>query len=300
MTANLPIDDLRTLIARLRGSHHHGDAVRADALEVLVKGAEDVKQLIGLAKASTEMSDSDPETDSEEGKPDTTEDEAMGKGGYSGDPVAKGEGGEGYGKDEESEEGEESSESEKESDENMGKGADDVSIVDATELVKGLDGRLTGMTVLANQILDELRATTTRQDALDARLANMEALTKGIGQQAELMARAVGALGEHVSTGFVALTKASMESMLTARELAPGVAGVSINPQRAMQRHAGNDGRASDSAFTVEQLIKGSNNRVISSRQAELFRQTGRFDNDDARNAELMRSMSNLVNKKTT
>lgn len=128
----------------------------------------------------------------------------------------------------------------------------------------------------------------------------MEALTKGIGQQTELMARAVGALGEHVSTGFVALTKASMESMLTARELAPGVAGVSINPQRAMQRHAGNDGRASDSAFTVEQLIKGSNNRVISSRQAELFRQTGRFDNDDARNAELMRSMSNLVNKKTT
>jgi hypothetical protein len=294
MTAMLPTENLNALIARFRRSVNPSDAAKVQALEVLQKGTEDMNRIIGLIKAAGVKDDADPETESEEGKPDTTEGEAdgesMGKG-YGGKPMAKGDGGGG-----ESEDGETSDdeEGEGEAGENMGKGAEGVSIVDATELVKGLDSRLAGLTVLANQILDEHRATAARQDALEARLSNMEAVAKGLQEQTSIMAQATCSLGEHVATGFVALTKASMEAALSARELAPGVSGTPLNAQRAIERHAVPDMRGTGATFDTQALIKGSNQRVITQAQANLYKITGRFDNDDARNTELVTKMTSI------
>ena len=301
-----PLSGLLDLVSRFRASGRPGAEKHAEALENLAKGYEDIERLRTLAKAAGVADDADPETASEEGKDDTTEDEGakaeLDKG-CSGEPMDKGTTEPEVGESAEHEAGE--SKKEEEAEHGVAKGTADadplVGVVDATDLVKGLDARIEALLVIANQALDEQRAATRRQDALEARLANMEALAKGTQDHVGILGKALDAMGEHVATGFVSLAKASGEAILLSRELAPGVAGITVNAQRAAERLGGDAGAGRDEhTFTVKNLIKGQNLRIISEAQAVLYQRTGLFSNDAAIHEALSIKLRDAISAATT
>lgn len=292
------LSGLLDLVSRFRASGTPGADDRANALEALAKGAEDIEKVIALAKAAGKPDDADPETDSEEGKDDTTQGEEAGLDkGCSGEPMDKGGAEPEVGETAEHEAGE--TKKEEAAEHGMAKGAgqgtsadDQLSgVVDATDLIKGLDARLDGLLVLCNQIVDDHRAALKRQDAFEARISNMEAMAKGTQEHVGLLGKAVGTLGEHVATGFVALAKANGEAILHAREHAPGVSGTPVNVQRAAERLGGALVATEGARFTTAHLIKGTNQKILTERQVLLYERTGVFDNDasthDALSAKL-------------
>lgn len=266
------------------------DQVASSFIKGTVAGLRDLSALVGLAKgdAADDMPTKDDETEDEDPNTEDTGDNVVKGEGCADEPMNKGYGGEmGEDKDKEKEEGEGG----------MAKGAEaavptviDEGVVDATDLIKGFDGRVEALQIeLAEQ----------RKIALATQAENAEnaAVIKGLRTDVERLIGVVGTMGDLFGTQMSAIVKGYADGFDALRAQAP-VTQIRTDARVVEQlpRFQSTEGQDGGPAahISAQSLIKGVQDGIISQNQMALYQRTGRVSQDDDYNNKTIQRLASL------
>ena len=240
------------------------DQVMARFIKGGVAGLRDLSALVGLAKgdAADDMPAKDDETEDEDPNTEDTGDNEEDK---------EGEGG-------------------------MAKGAEavptiiDEGVVDATDLIKGFDGRVEALQIeLAEQ----------RKIALATQAENAEnaAVIKGLRTDIERLIGVVGTMGDLFGTQMSAIVKGYADGFDALRAQAP-VTQIRTDARVVEQlpRFQSTEGQEGGPAahISAQSLIKGVQDGIISQNQMALYQRTGRVSQDDDHNSKTLQRLASL------
>ena len=264
------------------------DQVMARFIKGGVAGLRDLSALVGLAKgdAADDMPAKDDETEGEGSNTEDTGDNVVKGEGCDDKPMSKGEGEMGESKEEEDKEGEGG----------MAKGAEavptiiDEGVVDATDLIKGFDGRVEALQIeLAEQ----------RKIALATQAENAEnaAVIKGLRTDIERLIGVVGTMGDLFGTQMSAIVKGYADGFDALRAQAP-VTQIRTDARVVEQlpRFQSTEGQEGGPAahISAQSLIKGVQDGIISQNQMALYQRTGRVSQDDDHNSKTLQRLASL------
>ena len=263
------------------------DQVASSFIKGTVAGLRDLSALVGLAKgdAADDMPAKDDETEDEDPNTEDTGDNVVKAYGCD-DSMSKGEGEMGESKEEEDKEGEGG----------MAKGAEavptiiDEGVVDATDLIKGFDGRVEALQIeLAEQ----------RKIALATQAENAEnaAVIKGLRTDIERLIGVVGTMGDLFGTQMSAIVKGYADGFDALRAQAP-VTQIRTDARVVEQlpRFQSTEGQEGGPAahISAQSLIKGVQDGIISQNQMALYQRTGRVSQDDDHNSKTLQRLASL------
>ena len=265
------------------------DQVMARFIKGGVAGLRDLSALVGLAKgdAADDMPAKDDETEGEDSNTEDTGDNVVKGEGCDDKPMNKSYGGE---MDESKEE------EDKEGEGGMAKGAEavptiiDEGVVDATDLIKGFDGRVEALQIeLAEQ----------RKIALATQAENAEnaAVIKGLRTDIERLIGVVGTMGDLFGTQMSAIVKGYADGF-DALRAQPPVTQIRTDARIVEQlpRFQSTEGQEGGPAAHIspQSLIKGVQDGIISQNQMALYQRTGRVSQDDDHNSKTLQRLASL------
>ena len=187
-------------------------------------------------------------------------------------------------------------EEDKEGEGGMAKGAEavptiiDEGVVDATDLIKGFDGRVEALQIeLAEQ----------RKIALATQAENAEnaAVIKGLRTDIERLIGVVGTMGDLFGTQMSAIVKGYADGFDALRAQAP-VTQIRTDARVVEQlpRFQSTEGQEGGPAahISAQSLIKGVQDGIISQNQMALYQRTGRVSQDDDHNSKTLQRLASL------
>ena len=160
-------------------------------------------------------------------------------------------------------------------------------VVDATDLVKGLQGQIEAFQI---EQAESRRLVVEQGAKLDAQ----ESLIKGQSAKIDTLTNVLATLTERIASGFGDLTKGVAEGWSEARarvttehRLDPSVAGQLRRFEPAKREEGGH-------TFNSQALVKGLNANLLTNNEVTLYEKTGLFSND----ASIHKAKSDALLKK--
>lgn len=173
--------------------------------------------------------------------------------------------------------------------------ATDGGYIDATELVKGVEGRVVALQL---ELAEERKTSNALREKLDAQgvaIEQQSAMIKGLEGTLSRLVDATAAMGDAFSSSIGAMTKGISTSLDAMRKPVVEVKVPDVHAAGQVGRFAGEaDLPVAPGALTKGQLFKGVQERLISDSQVQLYQRAQRFLNDDTENAKLIARIAQL------
>ena len=276
MTA-FDLDALATKIGE-RGTAR--DTKMSELLKGVAGGVRDIALLAGLLQNGEVAAEAGAASDAGAGA-----DPAAGTAGAAVTELVKGDGGEMPAKDDETED--EDPDTEDTGDNMAPANGTAEAVVDATDLVKGLQGQIEAFQI---EQAESRRLVVEQGAKLDAQ----ESLIKGQSAKIDTLTNVLATLTERIASGFGDLTKGVAEGWSEARarvttehRLDPSVAGQLRRFEPAKREEGGH-------TFNSQALVKGLNANLLTNNEVTLYEKTGLFSND----ASIHKAKSDALLKK--
>jgi len=298
------LDELHTFADKVAARGTQVDSQIAGFIKGGTSALRDLAALVGLVKGAKmsgdEGAEKDDETEDEDPNTEDTGDNGMSKGAETGteEGMEKGYGGEGVDKGDPS------------CGEGMEKGTEGAAgavidqpaaaagdgYIDATDLVKGLEGRVVALQL---ELAEERKTTLALRDTVDAQtasIAQQNELIKGLDGAVSRLVDATATMGENFASTLTMMTKGISGSLDAMRTPVVEARVPDIHAAGQAGRFAGDrvPDDAPAGALSRAQLVKGLQNRLISDGQVQVYQRTLRFLNDDTENSKLIAQIAAL------
>lgn len=289
------LDELHTIADKVAARGTQVDSQIAGFIKGGTSALRDLAALVGLVKGAKmsgdEGAEKDDETEDEDPNTEDTGDNGMSKGSETG-----------------TEEGMEKGD--QSCSEGMEKGTEGAAgavvetpavpaagegYIDATDLVKGLEGRVVALQL---ELAEERKTTLALRSTVDAQtasIAQQNELIKGLDGTVSRLVDATAAMGENFATTLSAMTKGISGSLDAMRTPVVEARVPDIHAAGQAGRFVGErETTPAPGVLPPSQLVKGLQNRLISEGQVGVYQRTQRFLNDDKENSALVAKIAAL------
>lgn len=289
------LDELHTFADKVAARGTQVDSQIAGFIKGGTSALRDLAALVGLVKGAKmdadEGAEKDDETEDEDPNTEDTGDngKSMAKGSETGteEGMDKGCGGEGM---EKGTEGAAGAVIETPAVPAAGEG-----YIDATDLVKGLEGRVVALQL---ELAEERKTTLALRSTVDAQtasIAQQNELIKGLDGTVSRLIDATAAMGDNFATTLSAMTKGISGSLDAMRAPVVEARVPDVHAAGQAGRFVGErETTPAPGVLPPSQLVKGLQNRLISEGQVGVYQRTLRFLNDDTENSKLIAQIAAL------